>query len=94
MSNNPSPLIAAAISANISSSSKRLLPAYPLPAERRDETVMRAVVRHGFSRDMADLLLADIERGLRQLDRHPPSSSLTWAEAGGFDRNATAWVHR
>ena len=31
-------------------------------------------VRHGFSRDMADLLLADIHRSLVTLDEHPPSS--------------------
>ncbi|MBF6332639.1 glutamate decarboxylase [Nocardia transvalensis] len=69
-----------------------LVAAYPLPRERQDETIMRVLVRHGFSRDMADLLLADMERALGQLDKHPPSSSLTREESGGFAHNATAAV--
>lgn len=65
-----------------------LVAAYPLPAARDDETVMRVVVRHGFSRDMADLFLADIRRCLDQLAAHPPSSSLTHTEAGTFNHDA------
>jgi len=66
-----------------------LIAAYPLPPGRQDETVMRAVVRHGFSRDMADLLLADLRRSLEHLDSHPPTTPLTHAEAGGFNHDAT-----
>jgi glutamate decarboxylase len=69
-----------------------LVAAYPLPADRQDETIMRVLVRHGFSHDMADLLLADMGRALAQLDKHPPSSSLTREESGGFTHNATAQV--
>ncbi|WP_084525187.1 glutamate decarboxylase [Nocardia vaccinii] len=69
-----------------------LVAAYPLPADRQDETIMRVLVRHGFSHDMADLLLADMDRALAQLDKHPPSSSLTREESGGFTHNATAEV--
>lgn len=67
-----------------------LVPAYPLPADRQDEVVQRVLVRHGFSRDMADLFLADVERSLDHLHKHPPTSSLTHEEAGGFDHNARA----
>jgi glutamate decarboxylase len=69
-----------------------LVAAYPLPADRGDETIMRVLVRHGFSHDMADLLLADLQRALQVLDRHPPTSSLSPEEAGGFTHNATPVV--
>jgi glutamate decarboxylase len=69
-----------------------LIAAYPLPADRQDETIMRAVIRHGFSHDMADLLLEDFRRSLEHLDRHPPATPLTRAEAGGFNHNATPAV--
>ncbi|WP_024800785.1 glutamate decarboxylase [Nocardia sp. BMG51109] len=69
-----------------------LVAAYPLPADRQDETVMRVLVRHGFSHDMADLLLADLRRAMDQIDRHPPSVSLTRQEAGGFTHSATPAV--
>ncbi|WP_067819995.1 glutamate decarboxylase [Nocardia inohanensis] len=69
-----------------------LIAAYPLPAGREDETVMRAVLRHGFTHDMADLLLADVRRCIAQLVAHPLVTSLTHAEAGGFPHNAHAAV--
>lgn len=69
-----------------------LIAAYPLPADRGGETIMRAVIRHGFTHDMADLLLDDLVRAMKQLQCHPLSSSLTRAEAGGFTHNATPAV--
>jgi glutamate decarboxylase len=52
-----------------------LVPAYPMPANRKDLVVQRIVVREGLSRDMAELLLDDMRRALagfaRQPDRHP-----------------------
>ncbi|MBU3061166.1 glutamate decarboxylase [Nocardia sp. NEAU-G5] len=69
-----------------------LVAAYPLPADRQDETIMRVLVRHGFSYDMADLLLADMVRALEQLDKHPPSTSLTREESGSFTHSATPKV--
>ncbi|MFC9892721.1 glutamate decarboxylase [Nocardia sp. NPDC127579] len=60
--------------------------AYPLPAARGDETIMRAVLRHGFSTDLADLLIADIERALTQLAAK--SMDLGPAEAGAFTHDA------
>ncbi|RMI29474.1 glutamate decarboxylase [Nocardia stercoris] len=65
-----------------------LIAAYPLPAGRQDETIMRAVIRRGFTRDMADLLLADTERALEGLRKHPVAVSLTRAEVGGFTHSA------
>jgi glutamate decarboxylase len=69
-----------------------LIAAYPLPADRENETIMRALTRHGFTIDMAELLLSDVIRGMDQLVKHPPTSSLTKEEAGGFAHSATAAV--
>ncbi|MFC4124485.1 glutamate decarboxylase [Nocardia rhizosphaerae] len=69
-----------------------LIAAYPLPADRQHETIMRAVFRHGFTLDMAELLLADIRRGLHQLVGNPWRSPLTRAQAGGFTHDGAPEV--
>ncbi|BEP12592.1 glutamate decarboxylase [Acidothermaceae bacterium B102] len=51
-----------------------LVPAYTLPADREDLAVQRIIVRHGFSRDMADLLLDDMRRTLAALQANPPTA--------------------
>jgi glutamate decarboxylase len=66
-----------------------LVPAYTLPPNLQELAIQRILVRHGFSRDMADLLLADMRRSLKQLEDHPPSSSLSEREVGSFNHNAT-----
>ena len=60
------------------------VPAYTLPANRQDLAIQRILVRHDFSRDLADLLLADMSRALAHLDKHPVTSPMTEAEAGSF----------
>ncbi|MFF2661570.1 glutamate decarboxylase [Kitasatospora sp. NPDC058032] len=47
------------------------VPAYTFPANREDLAVLRVVCRNGFSRDLADLLLGDLERLLPELRRQP-----------------------
>ena len=69
-----------------------LIPAYPLPADRQEESIQRAVFRHGFSHDMADLLLADMRRSLDQLAKRPPAISMTHADAPAFNHDATPMV--
>jgi glutamate decarboxylase len=44
-----------------------LVPAYTFPKNRTDLAVLRVVVRRGFSNDMADLLVGDLERQLPRL---------------------------
>ena len=44
-----------------------LVPAYTFPADRTDLSVLRIVVRNGFTRDLADLLLDDVRRLLPEL---------------------------
>jgi glutamate decarboxylase len=48
-----------------------LVPAYTLPADMTDTAVLRIVVRNGFSRDLADLLLADLRHHCHALAAHP-----------------------
>jgi glutamate decarboxylase len=69
-----------------------LVPAYTLPANLEEVAIQRILVRHGFSRDMADLLLEDMRRSLKLLREHPPSSSLSEREVGSFNHNATPAV--
>ena len=47
------------------------VPAYTFPENRTDLAALRVVVRRGFSHDMADLLLADLERQLPRLEQQP-----------------------
>jgi len=47
------------------------VPAYTFPANLEDMSVMRIVIRNGFSMDLADLLLDDFRLHLRILEYHP-----------------------
>lgn len=65
-----------------------LVPAYTLPSGNlQDVVVMRAVVRHGFSMDLAALLLQDIRREIDHLRKHPVATPLSSGEAAGFDHS-------
>lgn len=59
------------------------VPAYALPANCEDLVIQRILVRHGFSRDMADLLLDDCIRALEHLKAHPVTVSIG-EEGSGF----------
>jgi len=61
-----------------------LVPAYTLPPNRQDLAIQRILVRRGFSRDLASLLLDDMRRSLDHFGRYPRVKSLTEKEAGGF----------
>jgi glutamate decarboxylase len=45
------------------------VPAYTFPANRTDLAALRVVIKRGFTHDLADLLVADIERQLPRLQR-------------------------
>ncbi len=47
------------------------VPAYTFPENRTDLAALRIVVRNGFSPDLADMLVADIERLLPELANQP-----------------------
>ena len=61
--------------------------AYSMPANREDLVIMRILVRHGVSRDLGEMLLADMERCLDYFKRNPVASPLTEAEAGGYSHS-------
>jgi glutamate decarboxylase len=48
-----------------------LLPAYTFPKNREDLAALRVVVKRGFSHDVADLLIQDLERQLPRLQKQP-----------------------
>ncbi|MFN8026452.1 MAG: glutamate decarboxylase [Acidimicrobiia bacterium] len=59
-----------------------LVPAYSFPENREDLAALRVVVKNGFSRDLADLLLADLTRHVQYLEQL--KSPLPQANTGGF----------
>jgi glutamate decarboxylase len=48
-----------------------LVPAYTFPENRQDLAALRIVVRNGMSRDLADLLIADLRRHVDYLENMP-----------------------
>jgi glutamate decarboxylase len=59
-----------------------LVPAYTFPANRTDLSVLRIVVRNGFTADLADLLLDDLRRLLPELRAQPTPSSAAPGRTG------------
>jgi glutamate decarboxylase len=64
--------------------------AYSMLPNITDVVVMRLLIRHGFSRDMADLMLADFKRAIDHLRRHPARTPLTAADGTSFTHHAFA----
>ncbi len=60
------------------------VPAYSLPPDQQDLVIQRILVRHGVSRDLAALLLSDMEQAIDYFQRHPVPTPLTAQEASGF----------
>lgn len=60
------------------------VPAYTLPANREDLAIQRILVKHGFSRDLASLLLDDYREAMAHFDRHPVNIPLSENEGGSF----------
>jgi glutamate decarboxylase len=48
-----------------------LIASYPLPANRQSTIIQRVLIRHGVSRDLAQLLLDDLKRALEYLQANP-----------------------
>jgi glutamate decarboxylase len=48
-----------------------LLPAYTFPKNREDLAALRVVVKRGFTHDMADQLVHDLQRALARLEKQP-----------------------
>ena len=60
------------------------VPAYTLPANCDDQAIQRILVRNGVSRDLCELLVADMRSALAHLEDHPARIPLGEAEASGF----------
>jgi glutamate decarboxylase len=63
------------------------VPAYPLPKHRADLVVQRVLARLGMSRDLAGLLIRDMQRSIRQLQKNRPSKPLTRVGASGYNHS-------
>ncbi len=60
------------------------VPAYSLPANCQDIAIQRILVRHGVSRDLASLLIDDINRCIDYFRKHPINNPITPAEGTGY----------
>jgi glutamate decarboxylase len=60
---------------------------YSMPENCKDMVVQRVLIRHGFSRDMADLLIEDFRRALEWFEKHPMDNSRGIEEGKGFNHN-------
>jgi glutamate decarboxylase len=61
-----------------------LVPAYTLPPNREDLAIQRILVKHGFSRDLASLLLDDYRDAIEHFGVHPVTTPITEEEGGSF----------
>lgn len=59
------------------------VPAYTLPPNCETTAIQRIVVRHGVSRSLAEGLVADIERSVAYLEKHPIGDEVA-GTPGGF----------
>ncbi len=58
--------------------------AYAMPANREDLVIMRILVRHGVSRDLADLLVEDLKRCIDFFAANPVVHGSNASESSGF----------
>jgi glutamate decarboxylase len=59
-----------------------LVPAYSMPPNREDLVVQRILIRHGFTQDMADALLLEMQDALDYFAQHPPEERPSLATLG------------
>ena len=58
--------------------------AYSMPANRQDLVIMRILVRHGVSRDLADLLITDLKSCMAYFEKNPVTHKGTEEDSGSF----------
>ncbi len=59
-----------------------LVPAYSMPPNREDLVIQRILIRHGFTRKMADELLVEMQSALDHFEQHPVDQSSSLALVG------------
>jgi glutamate decarboxylase len=57
-----------------------LVPAYSMPPNREDLVIQRILVRHGFTRAMADELLQEMKSALDEVIQQPPELAVAGVE--------------
>ena len=57
---------------------------HPLTGSVSDICVQRVLVRQGVSRDLCELLIADLREAIAHFDKHPTTVPMTKEESGGF----------
>ena len=60
------------------------VPAYTMTGTASDVVVQRILIRQGVSRDLAGILLDDLQAAMAHFDKHPVTVGMTRQEAGGF----------
>ncbi len=58
-----------------------------MPPKQEDLVIMRILVRHGFSRDLADLLTEDLKRCIDYYRRNPLVNKGNEDDSGGFNHS-------
>jgi glutamate decarboxylase len=58
--------------------------AYSMPPNRQDLVIMRILVRHGVSRDLADLLIKNLKHCIAYFEKNPVTHKGIEEESGGF----------
>lgn len=61
--------------------------AYAMVPDITDVVVMRILVRHGLSRHMAELLIADLRRCIEYFETHPVSHPMTATDGGTYNHD-------
>jgi glutamate decarboxylase len=64
-----------------------LVPAYSMPPEREDLVIQRILVRHGFTQEMADMLLIEMQSALDHFAEHPVIHPVAEADTAGHDHS-------
>jgi len=58
--------------------------AYSMPPKREDLVIMRILVRHGVSRDLADLLITDLKACMAYFEKNPVAHKGNEKDSGSF----------
>ncbi|MFK0569818.1 glutamate decarboxylase [Endozoicomonas sp.] len=61
--------------------------AYSMPPDREDLVIMRILVRHGFTHDLADLLVEDLKRCIDYFEQHPVQEPGNAEDSSGYNHN-------
>lgn len=70
-----------------------MVPAYTLPENIQNYVVMRIVVRQGFSRDMADMLLNDIRDAVASLEKLEYPTNTRIAQDKNIEVQGSVFTH-